>query len=111
MELAPKTIRTKNNNMTIRIRDNTSFICSIGKAPTVAEVEIIYVPNNVVLELESTTEFINSLAMAREFTIEDYTSTLYEVLAKTLEPKKLIVKVRAKAPRHGWVEVTVPAGD
>lgn len=87
----------------------TSAICSIGKAPFHASVEITYQPGDVLLEFESFERWLHGLGTTNT-TIEGLTRLIFDALVGVLGDIPLEVRVHASTTVHAPVTAIIRSG-
>lgn len=82
-----------------------SVICSEGHAPFSGEVEIQYVPKDLLLEFESLEDYLFAISL-QSYTVESLAYELFNLLQDTLAPVNLSVTVQAHTIKHGPASCT-----
>jgi NADPH-dependent 7-cyano-7-deazaguanine reductase QueF len=101
-----ETMKTIPNNTAvteIKIHSMVTPLCSVGKLPFLADIEMIYAPKDRLIEFESYETWLNEFN-SRSLTIEDLAS---EIARKVHDETDALVEVRVKARTtvHGDTEV------
>lgn len=99
--------KNKSKNYTINI-NLPEFVCKCPRSgyPDFAEINIIYVPNEKVIELKALKIYINSF-MNRYISHEDSANEIFDTLYKKLEPRslKLIADFKPRGNVHTLIEI------
>ena len=86
----------------VRFSPRYSVVCSVGKAPFNGTVDVVYCPQDKLIELESFEKAIHSVAMD-EFTVESFCAFIYDSILDKLGGVELTVDVYAETIRHAPV--------
>lgn len=98
-----KTIPNETLVTEIKIRSMVTPLCSVGKLPFVADIEMSYVPQSELIEFESYENWLKEFN-SKSLTIEDLTSEIAKKIHDQLKVS-VEVKVKARTTVHGETEV------
>lgn len=87
-----------------------SVICSIGKAPFHGIIDIVYRPQEVLLEFESFDDWLKSMAL-KSMTIEGLCRLVFDVLNGALGDIPLSVTVHAETTVHAPASAQIKRGE
>ena len=85
----------------VRVTEETASKCSVTSTPMQVTVEVVYAPDEKLMELVSFRKYVNWYASDSMHTLEEIAVGIADAVYKAVEPKFVIVGVRVKTAEHG----------